>query len=100
MSPVRSCAAASSRWAASGVVDENWMDQSSRKDWRAELKMNVPSLEGSMGRMRVLRDCRDCCADEDSMGAIVLVRCLSRGRGWKVVMSDRSSVSFFIFCLR
>lgn len=56
------------------------MDQSSRKDWRAELKMNVPTLEGSMGRMRVLRDCRGCCcADGDSLGrAIVLgVKCLS-----------------------
>lgn len=67
------------------------MDQSSRKDWRAELKMKVPTLEGSMGRMRVLRDCRGCCcANCDSLGrAIDLgVKCLSRGKGWRVVMSD------------
>lgn len=80
------------------------MDQSSRKDWRAELKMNVPTLEGSMGRMRVLRDCRACCcANGDSLGrAIVLgVKCLSRGKGWREVMSElRSLFLFYYFCFR
>lgn len=71
------------------------MDQSSRKDWRAELKMNVPTLEGSTGRMRVLQNCRGCCcADGDSLGrAIVLgVKCLSKWGGWRVVMSDLRSL--------
>lgn len=55
------------------------MNQSSRKDWRADLKTSVPSLEGSMGRMRVLRDSRDCCVEDDSTGEAIVLgeRCLS-----------------------
>lgn len=81
VSPVRTFAAASSKWAASGVVGENLMDQSfSKKDWRGELKTKVPILEGSMGRRRVVRGfgaCGCCCAEGDFMDeAIVLgVRC-------------------------
>lgn len=78
VSPVRSCAPASSRRAASGVVEENWMDQSSRKDWWAELKMNFPSLEGSIEKRRVVRDFRGCCVENSVGGAIALARCLSR----------------------
>lgn len=57
------------------------MDQSSsKKDWRAELKTNLPILEGSMGRRRVVRVFGLCCCVEGGFmgeGIVLGVRCLS-----------------------
>lgn len=69
------------------------MYQSSKRDWgwRAEVKMNLPILEGSMGRRRVVPGFAGCCCAEGVCigGVIVLgVRCLSRWIGRQAVISQ------------
>lgn len=80
------------------------MYQSSKRDWgwRAELKMNLPILEGSIGRRRVERGFAGCCCAEGTCigGVIVLgVRFLSRLIGRQVVVISQSLITLSLFCV-